>query len=294
MRVIYVVFSMFLGSMVFIACTEDENSTLGSSSSGEEVQELFLEKNFSAVEISSKDQTAIDANLQLISDYYSETFSDHFLILVGENESLNSDLSCNSHGQAILERMLSKGNPIFLHLADSLEMSPSNATRIEDGRYLNQKYREAPEHIKEAIDFVNVFARNEGALSDDGGLAFNYVDEERGILNGECQNLGFHHLGLFKNTKVVEEMNNAGYGIATWNGVPVYASYTCGNKKKNHYKVTDNGGCKKCSQLGSSGFGWDTFYWNVPLGDGRTSVRWSGSYHCNNIGNGRTPCINCD
>ncbi len=38
MRVIYVVFSMFLGSIVFIACTEDENNTLGSSSSGEEVQ----------------------------------------------------------------------------------------------------------------------------------------------------------------------------------------------------------------------------------------------------------------
>ena len=75
------------------------------------------------------------------------------------------------------------------------------------------------------LDYVNQFFSNVGAKSDDGGLACNYVQEDLGLVNGEWQDLGVHNLGLFKDTKVVTEMNNAGYGIATWNGLPVYAGY---------------------------------------------------------------------
>ena len=99
------------------------------------------------------------------------------------------------------------------------------------GLYINQnthtltgpiiRARSAPQEIKHALDYVNQFSSNVGAKSDDGGLACNYVQEDLGLVNGECQDLGVHNLGLFKDTKVVTEMNNAGYGIATGNGLPV-------------------------------------------------------------------------
>ena len=148
-------------------------------------------------------------------------------------------MSCNSHDQAVVEQMLSGGNPTFLHLA------PKEA--IAEGA-LNGKYRDAPVEIKEAIDFVNQSSSNVGALSDDvetGRIAFNFTNEELGIVQGECQDLGVHQLGLFtKETEVVTAMNNAGYGVATWNGLPVYAGYNCNKNWEDYYK--NSGDCNTC------------------------------------------------
>ena len=89
---------------------------------------------------------------------------------------------------------------------------------------MNLKYIEAPQHIKDAIDYVNQFAGHEGAVSDDSTFVINYSSDDGSIYNGKCQDLGIHHLGLFKDTIVVREMNNAGYGNSTWNGLPVYGN----------------------------------------------------------------------
>jgi len=89
---------------------------------------------------------------------------------------------------------------------------------------MNLKYIEAPQHIKDAIDYVNQFAGHEGAVSDDSTFVINYSSDDGSIYNGKCQDLGNHHLGLFKDTIVVREMNNAGYGNSTWNGLPVYGN----------------------------------------------------------------------
>ncbi len=43
---------------------------------------------------------------------------------------------------------------------------------------------------------------------------FDFTNEELGIIQGECQDLVVHYLGLFKDTEVVTEMNNAEYGVA--------------------------------------------------------------------------------
>jgi len=179
---------------------------------------------FTAMVITDEEQAMITEKLAMITEYYAEKEPDLFLILVGNKEKLVDDMSCNSHDQAVVEQMLWVGNPTFLHLA------PKEA--IAEGA-LNQKYADAPDNIKEAIDFVNQFSSNVGALSDDvetGRIAFNFTNEELGIVNGECQDLGVHQLGLFtKETEVVTAMNNAGYGVATWNGLPVYADSNCKN-----------------------------------------------------------------
>ena len=173
---------------------------------------------FTAMVITDEEQAMITEKLAMITEYYAEKEPDLSLILVGNKETLVDDMSCNSHDQAVVEQMLSGGNPTFLHLA------PKEA--IAEGA-LNEPYDDAPDNIKEAIDFVNQFSSNVGALSDDGEtgrVPFNFTNEALGIVNGECQDLGVHQLGLFtKDTEVVTAMNNAGYGVATWNGFPVYA-----------------------------------------------------------------------
>ncbi len=175
--------------------------------------------------ISDDEQAMIEEKLAVLTEFYAADFPDHFLILVGDSENLVDDMTCNSHDESVVERMLSVGTPRFLHLADSLAMSPSNATFVdENGRYLNQKYREAPPHIKDAIDYVNRFAGHEGAVNDDSTFVINYSSDDGSIYNGKCRDLGNHHLGLFKDTIVVREMNNAGYGNTTWNGLPVYGN----------------------------------------------------------------------
>ena len=65
---------------------------------------------------------------------------------------------------------------------------------------MNLKYIEAPQHIKDAIDYVNQFAGHEGAVSDDSTFVINYSSDDGSIYNGKCQDLGNHHLGLFKDT----------------------------------------------------------------------------------------------
>ena len=172
----------------FIACSDDDDVV--GSSPAEEDQAVDI--GFTAMVISDEEQAIITEKLALIKEYYAEKEPDHFLILVGNKETLVDDMSCNSHDQAVVEQMLSGGNPRFLHLA------PKEA--IAEGA-LNQKYADAPDNIKEAIDYVNQFSSNVGALSDDvetGRTMFDFTNEELGIIQGECQDLGVHYLGLLK------------------------------------------------------------------------------------------------
>lgn len=236
----YALLLIALYAAALISCTDD----LVTYPEITETPIEFAPIEFTPMELSSDEQRMIDENLALITEYYAEKEPEHFLILVGNKETLVDDMSCNEHDQAVIKRMLSGGTPKFLHLAPKEEI-PAGA--------LNKKYADAPEHIKDAIKYVNEFSRNVGAVSDDGALWFNYKNEERGIVNGECQDLGVHHLGLFKDTQVVREMNNAGYGTATWNGLPVYASYSCNSNWNLSWKNTDNGGCKQCK---SGAGGW--------------------------------------
>ena len=211
----YALLAALVCTMALMSCTDDD-PVVGSSPTEEEDPNDI---GFTPMVISDEEQAMIDEKLALITEYYADKEPDHFLILVGNKETLVDDMSCNSHDQAVVEQMLSGGNPTFLHLA------PKEA--IAEGA-LNEPYDDAPDNIKEAIDFVNQFSSNVGALSDDGEtgrLPFNFINEALGIVNGECQDLGVHQLGLFtKDTEVVTAMNKAGYGVLTWNGSPVYAS----------------------------------------------------------------------
>jgi hypothetical protein len=209
-------FLMMVGLLGGVGCGDDESSPTSSS---------VQSPPYTMLVVSDDEQRMIDENLALITEFYTDNSSDHFLILVGDGESLIEDMSCNSHDQAVVDRMLGGGTPRFLHLAPTEELSEENAGVVDEaGRALNQKYLEAPQNIKDAIDYVNQFAGHEGALNDDSTFLFNYSSADGAIYNGKCQDLGNHHLGLFKNTKVVTEMNNANYGTSTWNGVPIYGN----------------------------------------------------------------------
>ena len=74
--------------------------------------------------ISDEEQAIITEKLALIKEYYAEKEPDHFLILVGNKETLVDAMSCNSHDQAVVEQMLSGGNPRFLYLARQKKPSP--------------------------------------------------------------------------------------------------------------------------------------------------------------------------
>ena len=234
----YALLAALVCTMALMSCTDDD-PVVGSSPTEEE---RAGDIGFTLMVLSVEEQAMIDEKLALITEYYADKEPDHFLILVGNKETLVDDMSCNSHDQAVVDRMLSGGNPSFLHLA------PKEA--IAEGA-LNQKYADAPDNIKEAIDYVNQFSSNVGALSDDvetGRIMFNFTNEELGIVQGNCQDLGVHHLGLFKDTEVVTAMNDAGYGVATWNGLPVYAGYNCNENWEDSYKnSSDCNTCKLCA-----------------------------------------------
>ena len=54
-----------------------------------------------------------------------------------------------------------------------------------------------------------------------GGSTFNVSKPSE--YNGKCYDLGVHHLGLLpKNVKLVKELNDAGYGLDNYYGLPVY------------------------------------------------------------------------
>ncbi len=167
-------------------------------------------------------QGVINENIALISSYFAGT--DHLLILVGDKEVLVDDMSCNSHDQELVAQMFASGDPHFIHLAPEEGLTEG----ADNGQYI-----EAPENIKTAIDYVNHFSSDPDAVDDDdGSWAFNFVDESEGIFNGECQDLGVHHLGILENGKGdladdISYMNEAGYGEETWNGLPIF-----GNNKK--------------------------------------------------------------
>ena len=245
----YALLAALVCTMALMSCTDDD-PVVGSSPT-DEVQAGDI--GFTPMVISDEEQAMIDEKLALITEYYADKEPDHFLILVGNKETLVDDMSCNSHDEAVVERMLSGGNPRFLHLA------PKEA--IVEGA-LNQKYADAPDNIKEAIDYVNQFSSNVGALSDDvetGRIMFNFTNEELGIVQGNCQDLGVHHLGLFKDTEVVTAMNDAGYGVATWNGLPVYAGYNCNANWNLSFK--NNEGCttcKRCEKQCCTAYFWTT------------------------------------
>ena len=164
----YALLAALVCAVGFVACSDDDD--IVGSSATEEDQAVDVDIGFTAMVISDEEQAMITEKLTMITEYYAEKEPDHFLILVGNKETLVDDMSCNSHDQAVVEQMLSGGNPRFLHLAPKEE--------IAEGA-LNEKYRDAPDNIKEAIDYVNQFSSNVGALSDDvetGRTMFDFTN----------------------------------------------------------------------------------------------------------------------
>ena len=214
MKSIYHLSLLILG-LVFFGCEEDDPETSTENEA----------PPYTMLQVSSDEQNIIDENLALITAYYEEAYPDHFLILVGDSETLVDDMSCDSHDQEVVEQMLSGGNPMFFHLAPTEDLSESVAAMVDpEGNPLNQKYLDAPANIKDAIDYVNQFAGHEGAIDDSSIFIFNYSSDDGEIHNGKCQDLGHHQLGLFKNTIVVSTLNDADYGTSTWNGLPIYGN----------------------------------------------------------------------
>lgn len=170
----------------------------------------------------------IKAKLARIQHWYEQNYPEfmaqHFMILVGDKETLVEDMQCNEHDQAVVKKMMQGGTPIFLHLNKKWKAPKNYDWAAHGGRPANQKYLEAPARIQKIIDEVNLETEKISAHSDEEQNAFNYVDAENGIYNGKCSDLGKHHLGFFKNTQVVTEMNNAGYGTTLWYDIPVYNS----------------------------------------------------------------------
>ena len=166
-----------------------------------------------------EDTDKIEENIRLISAHFSDT--NHLLILVGDKETVTDDMSCSSHDQELVAQMFASGYPHIIHLTpkEGLAKGASNA-----------QYMDAPENIKTAINYVNNFSSLPGAVADNAPLwAFNFVDESKGIFNGACQDLGVHHLGLLEDGKGElafdqSNMNKAGYGLETWNTLPIFAN----------------------------------------------------------------------
>ena len=86
---------------------------------------------------------------------------------------------------------------------------------IDEIRNIKKEHKDLEFDISEAL---NVFRQNYSNTTCYNQKLINISDPANGIFNGKCQDLGKHHLGLFKNTKVITEMKNAGYGIGTGNG----------------------------------------------------------------------------
>ena len=94
-------------------------------------------------------------------------------------------------------------------------------------------------------------------------------------------------------------MNNAGYGVATWNGLPVYGSYSCdsdrANGKGRRYKNSDTfATCKECV-TGSDGS--TTWYAVRDEGSGRSKGRKNATIdpmNCNDDWNLRNRMVNSD
>ncbi len=214
----YALLAALVCTVSFITCSDDDD-VVGSSPSDENQNVDIV---FTSMVITDEEQAMITEMLAMITEYYADEELDLFLILAGNKETLVPDMSCHSHDQAVVEQMLSVGSPTFLHLA------PKEA--IVEGA-LQPKIRGPPETIKAAIDYVNQFSSNVGALSDDAGtgrILFNFTNEALCIVQGKCLDLGVHQLGLFtKDTEVVTAMNNVGYGLKTWNGLLIFSCRRC-------------------------------------------------------------------
>ena len=129
MRSIYHLSLLILG-LVFFGCEEDDPETSTENEA----------PPYTMLQVSSDEQSIIDENLALITAYYEDAYPDHFLILVGDSETLVDDMSCDSHDQEVVEQMLSGGNPMFFHLTPTEDLSESVAAMVDpEGNPLNQK-----------------------------------------------------------------------------------------------------------------------------------------------------------
>ena len=103
----YALLAALVCAVGFVACSDDDD--IVGSSATEEDQAVDI--GFTAMVISDEEQAMIDEKLAVIKEYYADKEPDHFLILVGNKETLVDDMSCNSHDQAVVEQMLSGGHP---------------------------------------------------------------------------------------------------------------------------------------------------------------------------------------
>ena len=167
---------MLLPLLFFIGCEEDDSA----------VATEIEAPPYTMLQVSNDEQSLIDENLALITAYYEEAYPDHFLILVGDSETLVGDMSCDSHVLEVVEQILSGGDPVFFHLTPTENLSESVAGMVdEQGNPLNQKYLDAPANIKDAIDYVNLFAGHEGAIDDSSIFIFNYSSDDGENHNGK-------------------------------------------------------------------------------------------------------------
>ena len=79
-------FLMMVGLLGGVGCGDDESSPTSSS---------VQSPPYTMLVVSDDEQRMIDENLALITEFYTDNSSDHFLILVGDGESLIEDMSCN-------------------------------------------------------------------------------------------------------------------------------------------------------------------------------------------------------
>ena len=84
--------------MALMSCTDDD-PVVGSSPT-DEVQAGDI--GFTPMVISDEEQAMIEEKLALITEYYADKEPEHFLILVGNKETLVDDMSCNSHDEVVV------------------------------------------------------------------------------------------------------------------------------------------------------------------------------------------------
>ena len=147
---------------------------------------------------------------------YPDTMDEFSLILVGDHESINKDLECGGDATIITDLTEESGDLRFHHLTPDSTNNELYVSLVSDA-----DNDEEASYILGLIQAFNSECSKLDARSDLGSL-FNVANPPFEY-NGKCYDLGVHHLGLLpKNVKLVKELNDAGYGISEYYGLPVY------------------------------------------------------------------------